>query len=367
MAKTMKAPGRYIQGPGELTRIGKHVKGLGSRFLVILSPGSARRFKNEIQKSLEESSYSCYFELFNGECTLAEIQRLSELGTGCQADGIIAVGGGKALDTGKAVGVGLELPVTLVPTAASNDSPCSGLSVVYNEEGVVVKVIFGKRNPDLVLVDSSIILKAPRRLLAAGMGDALATCFEARAAAASGAANMARGNATCAALALAELCYSLLMENGVKAMEALDTGECTEAFEKILEVNILLSGIGFESGGLAAAHAVNDGFACIPQAHNALHGEKVAFGTLVQLILEKTPEPELHKIYEFCRRIGLPTTLDDLGIHTVNRDEIEAAAKAACVPAQSTKNLPFPVTEAEVAAAIYKADQLGRQWITNNV
>lgn len=361
MAKTIKAPGRYIQGPGELNRIGKHVKGLGSNFLIILSPNSLKRFEATILKSLEENGYTYHFEHFNGECSLDEIQRLQDLGTGYQADGIIAVGGGKALDTGKAVSTRLALPVTLVPTAASNDAPCSGLSVVYDENGVVIKVIFGKRNPDLVLVDSSVILKAPRRLLAAGMGDALATFFEARAAVASKASNMARGTATCASLALAELCYKLLLENGEAAMKALEEGECTEAFEKILEVNILLSGIGFESGGLAAAHAVNDGFACVPQAHNALHGEKVAFGTLVQLMLEKMPDAELHKIYDFCRIIGLPTTLADLGVTTVIEEEIKAAAKAACVPTQSTKNMPFPVTEADIAAAIYKADQFGKE------
>jgi len=121
-----------------------------------------------------------------------------------------------------------------------------------------------------------------------------------------------------------------------------------------------LSGVGFESGGLAAAHAINDGFAFVPQAHDKLHGEKVAFGTLIQLVLENGCKDELNEVLDFLISVGLPVTLADLGITSVIEGEIRAVAKAACVKTQSTKNMPFTVSEEDVYNAIMKADEIGR-------
>lgn len=95
------------------------------------------------------------------------------------------------------------MTVIVVPTIASNDAPCSGLSVVYNDQGVVCKVIYGKRNPDVVIVDTAIIASSPVRLFVSGMGDALSTYFEARACKASGARNYCRGTAPNTAIAMA--------------------------------------------------------------------------------------------------------------------------------------------------------------------
>ena len=213
---------------------------------------------------------------------------------GC--DVVVGMGGGKALDTAKAVAENLGLPCVIIPTVASNDAPCSGVAVLYNDAGVVIKAVLMRRNPDLVLVDTGIIANAPRRLFAAGLGDALSTWFEARACKNSGARTMARGNVSNTGLMMARLCYDLLMEKGRDALAAVERHEVTPALEDVVEATIYLSGLGFENGGLAAAHAVNDGFAQEPQAHGMYHGEKVAFGTLVQLVLEKAPQEELEQV-----------------------------------------------------------------------
>ena len=360
MAKVMKAPGKYIQAAGELKNIGTHVKNMGTKFLVIISKRNQAEHGEEIKTSLEEAGYECVFETFGGECSLEEIDRLMKIGKEAECNSVIAVGGGKAIDTGKAVAVRLDVTVIVVPTIASNDAPCSGLSVVYNDQGVVCKVIYGKRNPDVVIVDTAIIASSPVRLFVSGMGDALSTYFEARACKASGARNYCRGTAPNTAIAMAKLCFDLLMKSGVQAFEDVKKGEATEAVEDIAEADILLSGVGFESGGLAAAHAINDGFAQVPQAHGMLHGEKVAYGTLCQLVLEKAPAEEFDQVFNFCKTVGLPTKLADLGITNVIGEEIKAVAAAACVRTQSTKNLPFPVTEEDVVAAIYKVDEIGR-------
>ena len=149
---------------------------------------------------------------------------------------MIGMGGGKALDTAKAVAENLGLPCIIVPTVASNDAPCSGVAVLYNEQGVVVKAVLMRRNPDLVVVDTEIIAKAPVRLFAPGLGDALATWFEARACKNSGARTMARGNVSNTGLMMARLCYDLLMEKGRDALDAVDRHQVTRSEEHTSEL-----------------------------------------------------------------------------------------------------------------------------------
>ncbi|MBO7331165.1 MAG: iron-containing alcohol dehydrogenase, partial [Alistipes sp.] len=172
------------------------------------------------------------------------------------------------LDTSKAVAYENSIPVAIVPTIASTDAPCSALSVVYSDEGVFEDYYWLPANPNLVLVDTDGIVKAPARLLVSGMGDALATYFEARAVKAKDAGTCAGGKVTNAAMALAKLCFDTLIEEGVKAKLALEAGACTEAVEKIIEANTLLSGIGFESGGLAASHAIHNGLTVLSECHH---------------------------------------------------------------------------------------------------
>jgi glycerol dehydrogenase len=141
----------------------------------------------------------------------------------------------------------------LVPTVASTDAPCSALSVLYSESGEFDRYLPLRRSPDIVVADVELIAKAPVRLLAAGMGDALSTYYEARACSRSGAVTSAGGTGTLAALALARTCLDTLLADGAQALQDAADGRATAAVEHIVEANIYLSGIGFESGGLAAA------------------------------------------------------------------------------------------------------------------
>lgn len=361
MSYGMKTPYRYIQGNGELNNLGKNVKKMGNKFLVLCSPNNKKRVGDKIENSLKSVEKEIVFCDFNGECSKAEISRVMEVAQENGCDIIIGVGGGKAIDTAKAVCTNLGgWPLIVIPTVASNDSPCSGVSVIYNDEGVVIKALMMKHNPDLVLVDTSIIAKSPRRLFVAGMGDALSTWFEARACKKSGAKTMARGLCSNTGLMMSKLCYDLLIRNGVEALKALENKEPNEALENVVEASIYLSGVGFECGGLAAAHAINDGFAYVPQAHGMYHGEKVAFGTLTQLVLENAPKEEMEEVLAFMKNVGLPMTLADLGITDIKEDEIRKVAEAACVPTQSTKNLRADIIPDEVYAAIMEADKIGK-------
>lgn len=137
---------------------------------------------------------------------------------------------------------------------------------------------------------------------------------------------------------------------------------CTKAVENVIEANTYLSGVGFESGGLAGAHAIHNGLTAIPETHSLYHGEKVAFGTLVQLVLENAPLEELEEVLEFCTEVGLPTTLADLGVENPTQEQLMEVAKLACADADTLHNMPFPVDADSVYAAILAADELGKYY-----
>lgn len=362
MSRIIISPGKYVQGNGELKNLKEHTKNLGESFFIVASENGIRRTKPVIEESFISTDSKLTFESFSGECCKSEIDRLRKCLKNNNCDVVVGIGGGKILDTVKAVAHYENLPVVIVPTIASTDAPCSALSVIYSEEGIFSEYLILPKNPDLVLVDTGIIAKAPARLLVAGIGDALATYFEARACYKSNSLTMAGGNTTRTALTLAELCYRTLLEDGLKAKLAVERNVCTEAVENIVEANTYLSGIGFESGGLAAAHAIHNGFTVLEQCHHLYHGEKVAFGTLVQLMLENSSMDELENVICLCLDLDLPITLADMGITEIKEEDIRNVAEASCAKSETVHNMPFKVTAEDVYAAILAADALGRMY-----
>lgn len=363
MSKILISPSKYIQGPGEMKKLGAYAAGYGKKALILISKGGYKRIGSEIEDSFKNQDCATEFDFFNGECSKNEISRLTSVMKEKDCDLVIGIGGGKIFDTAKAVAYYQKVPVLICPTIASTDAPCSALSVLYTDEGVFEEYLFLPANPNLVLMDTEIIAKSPVRLTVAGMGDALATYFEARACQRSQATSCAGGKTTEAAMALARLCFDTLMEEGVKAKIALEAGACTTAVEKVIEANTLLSGIGFESAGLAGAHAIHNGLTVLEECHSMYHGEKVAFGTITQLVLENVPAEDLEEILDFCIEVGLPVTLEQLGVKEATDEKIMAVAKAACAENDTLHNMPFEVTPESVAAAIKAADAYGKYFL----
>lgn len=361
MNKVMISPGRYVQGSGAIAQLGQHVKLLGSSAMVIGGKRGLASVQDAVTASFKKENLACHFEVFQGECSRSEIERLGSIAKKQKANVIIGIGGGKALDTAKAVGHHLSFPTAIVPTIAATDAPCSALSVIYTPDGTFESYLVLPKNPDLVLVDTAVIAKSPVRLLVSGMGDALATWFEADACSQALAGNLPGGRTTTAALQLARLCYDLLLQFGYQAKTAVECGVATEALEKVVEANTLLSGLGFESSGLAAAHAIHNGFTVLEETHHSYHGEKVAFGTLVQLVLENRSREELNEVISFCLNVGLPITLADIGVTSPNAEQLMQVAQTACAEGETIHNEPFPVTPEAVYAAILMADALGRK------
>lgn len=362
MSKILISPSKYVQGANAIDDLAKLIKVYGNKALIIGGKRGISTVENAIKTSFPKENIEYSFDLFNGECSKKEIDRIVTLSKEKKANILIGVGGGKALDATKAAGFYANLPIAIVPTIAATDAPCSALSVIYTDKGVFESYLFLTQNPNLVLVDTNIIAKSPARLLISGMGDALATWFEADACSKSYANNMSGGQSTQAALALARLCYDTLLDYGYQALLSLKHQIPTEALEKIVEANTLLSGLGFESSGLAAAHAIHNGLTVLEETHEAYHGEKVAFGTIAQLCLENRDREEIEEVIGFCLEVGLPVTLSDIGVKEVTKEKIMKVAIASCKEGETIHNHAFKVTPETVAGAIALADSLGNAY-----
>ncbi len=352
-------PGKYIQGSGSIHKLENLIRQFGSKALILASP-SAVKYLPEHFFHPPLSSW-IFTDIFTGESSEMELSRVAEQIHLRGADVVIGMGGGKTIDTAKIAADRARLPVIVVPTIASTDAPCSGCAVTYTPEGVFEKVHYQRQNPPVVLVDMDILAKAPVRFLVAGMGDALATWFEARSCASAGAMNECGGFSTLAGRNLAELCYEVLIKFGLQAKLDNQAGVVSQALHHVAEANILLSGIGFESGGIASAHAIHNGFTVLPETHAYYHGEKVAFGLLAGLHMMDAPKGEIREVYEFCFSVGLPVCLAELGIRYEDTDGLMKVAHKAAEEGSTIHHEGSGITTQMVFDALLQADAYGRR------
>ncbi len=348
--KIMIFPSKYIQGDGAITFLPEIMEKYGDKPLVV----ATRSMVDTANKLMAGKGKVLKF---GGECSRNEIDRIKGIATEMDATAIAAIGGGKPIDACKVAADELNIPIIVAATIAATDAPTSGCAVVYTDEGVYVKVLYQKHNPDVVLIDTDVILKAPVRFLISGMGDALATFFEANSCERSGSLSECFGLRTKTALALSKLCLDMLLKHGRQSVKDAKKGVKSEAVESIIEANTLLSGIGFESGGLGSAHSVANGLTELPATHHLYHGEKVAFGVLTGLQLYD----ELgivDEIFDFCVDIGLPVSFEDLGIPKATDDEIFKVAES-CYKYNFMSHEPIDVDIDKIIAAMKKTDEIG--------
>ncbi|PCH39954.1 glycerol dehydrogenase [Wolfiporia cocos MD-104 SS10] len=361
--KLFQSPSKYIQGPSAIHNAGKYLSSFGTAPLLLADEIVYNIAGKELTAALEASNFKVTRGIFGGEASKDEIAQHTARGKQNKVDFVVALGGGKTIDSAKAIADDLGLQVAVLPTTASTDAPCSALSVLYRPNGEFEHYRFYSSNPTVVLVDTSVVVKAPPRFLAAGIGDALATNLEARSARNS--PNFGGGLPTEVSAAIGAKCEEILFKYGKQAVEANKAKAVTPAFEAVVEANTLLSGLGFESGGLAAAHAIHNGLTAINNhtLHTKMHGEKVAFGIVCQLILDNASSSEIDRYLTLMKSVELPMTLGELGIGGATDEELHRVASLACAPNETIWNMDRVITPEIVFHAIKGADAVGREFL----
>ena len=366
MIKEFSSPSSYVQGKNVLFHSDKYLKGFWKKPLLITDDEVYKIVGQKFEQYLKDHGYDVQLVKFNGESSTNEINRISDIGKTKNATAVYGLGGGKTDDTAKAVADNLNIPVCVMPTLASTDAPCSRLSVIYTDDHAFDHYRFYNHNPNLVLVDSQVVAGAPTSLLISGIADALSTNVEAQAVAQANADNMDDEKQTLVGNAIAQKCEDTLFKYGHIAVNDVKAHVVTSALEKLIEANTLMSGLGFESGGLAGAHAIHDGLTTLSETHNNTHGQKVAYGTLTQLMLEGASQKRYEKYFKFLLSFGLPTKLADLGLENASDNDLLKAAKAACSKNDTMDRLPFKVEPDDVVQALKAVDSYTKNYLAEH-
>jgi glycerol dehydrogenase len=331
----------------------------GHKIYVLGGKTALAKTKAAIYDSLAQAGIEVTaFAWYGGECSQENIQQLADDVVSCQADVIVAVGGGKALDTGKAVGAKCNLPVVTIPTIAATCAAVTPLSVAYNNQGEFAGNLFLDDCPTGVIVDTAVILATPVSWLIAGMGDTLAKMYELRAAA----SVMPPSSLTISAVMNGQICYEIIQRFGQAARQAVAEQRLCEEFDSIIDAIILSAGLSSIFGGEklrnAAAHAIYNGFTKIPATHAVAHGSIVGYGNLCLLALENRSDAEIIEEIKLAERCGIPTMLSQIA--NLSEAELQMACQASA-KATAMACMPFAVTAEMVLAAIKRIDGLAVQ------
>jgi len=370
-----RAPGMYTQGKGVLRYLGRLVKRFGNKALILSDSDVRRIVGGVVEKSLKDYGIDYIYVIFNRECSWEEIRRVTKIALENNVDMVIGAGGGKTLDTAKAVAIPNKLGAVMVPTIASTDAPTSAISVIYTEPypGEFLEVLNHHRNPDMVVVDTEVIAGAPPRFLAAGMGDAASHYWEIR--------SLFQANkpghvfldyekmkgveplkSFDLPLHIAKLLWDILQKHGVAAIESAKLKIVTPSLDLVVYANTLLSGLAFENGGTGFAHAIGNAMSVLEKKMKPMqyHGEMVAFGTLVEILTEGILEQAVEYI-KWAHSVGLPVTFEELGLKEVADEDLYKVAEKLKTTTEYMR-LPYEITEDQIVALMKLANEIGKKY-----
>jgi glycerol dehydrogenase len=355
------SPGIYCREAGALAYAGQYAAAYGAWTCLIGGRTALEAASAALTASLRAAGMTITGKIeFGRECSYDHVSRLAKLPAVREADVLIGVGGGKALDTVKLLAYQLGKPLITVPTVAATCAAWTPLSVVYDHDGAFVEVSYKAANPAAVLADTDILTAAPAEFIIAGIGDTLAKWYEGEA--------CTRGKAVsqngAAGLAMARLTCDRLFQLGAEAVAAVRERRNISAVDEVIDAIIMYAGMVSNIGGdacrAAAAHSIYSAFTILPPVHHVRHGAVVSFGILCQMMMDGKRDDEVERFLQFSRRIGLPVTLQELKLEDISpQDLMRVAAEALHVP--EMVNMPYRVTAEMVADSITAADARGRK------
>lgn len=356
-----KAPEKYWNEPGIIAKGGEIIAPIGRRAWILAGTTALSATGGVLLDSLNKNGVHYEVLVYDGYCTEEDIDAHVELARAARSEVLIGIGGGKILDTIKAVGDKLKLPVVTVPTIAATCAAWSALSVVYNRQGTQLRGIVLDRSPVAVLADTEILAAAPPRYLAAGIADTIVKWYEAAPNIGSGPDSIHRR----AGLQTAKLALDILEELSLDAYLAAGSGKVTDAIIEVTNAIIFLAGqAGSLTGGkprAAIAHAINNSLTRQHETHIRLHGEKVAFGLVVQLFLEGYSQTKIDTLARLLHALGQPLTLTQLGFTGKLAEKAALVAKGVVLPEEAVALLPFQVDAKLLEQAILNTDLVGRR------
>ena len=353
-------PRLYLQGPGALRELGQVVRSIAPHAALVGDADVLARYGSAVEELLRAAGVTMGSAALRGEVSDSAIAGLDQA-LPRQAGVVIGMGGGRSIDAAKAVALKRGLPVVTVPTAASNDSPTSRIFVMYRQDGVLDRVERLPRNPEAVIVDTELLVRAPPSLLRAGIGDGLTKRFEAEGCASVDGITPQGTRPLRTPTAIAALGFETLLAHAPQALADANAGRLTPAFEAVVEAVILMSGLGFENGGLSLAHSLTRGFTREAAMAHTPHGEQVAFGLLVQLRLTPGEDAMLRRLVPFCASIGLPVRLAAIGLAPGDGAALDRIATATLTAPHITHLPGPPLTAAAIRGAMLEVDVLASE------